>query len=50
MEQLSKQEQINFKLFDTTNKNQREVSFEVIDFILENMRNNLLEKVKKEFN
>jgi len=50
MEQLSRQEQINFKLFDTTSKNQREISFEVIDFILENMKNNLLEKVKKEFN
>lgn len=50
MEQLSKQEQINFKLFDTTSKNQREISFEVIDFILEDMRKNLLGKVKKEFN
>ena len=50
MEQLSRQEQINFKLFDTTSKNQREISFEVIDLILENMKNNLLEKVKKEFN
>ena len=50
MEQLSKQEQINFKLFDTTSKNQKEISFEVIDFILEDMKNNLLEKVKKEFN
>ena len=50
MEQLSKQEQINFKLFDTTSKNQREISFEVTDFILENMKNSLLEKVKKEYN
>ncbi len=50
MEQLCKNEQINFKLFDTTSKNQREISFEVIDFILEDMRKNLLEKVKKEFN
>lgn len=50
MEKLSKQEEINFKLFDTTSKNQREISFEIIDFILTDMKNNLLEKVKKEFN
>ena len=50
LEKLSKQEQIKFKLFDTTNKNQREISFEVIDFILEDMRKDLLKKVKKEFN
>ena len=50
MEKLSKKEKINFKLFDTTNKNQREISFEVIDVILEDMRDNLLDKIKKEFN
>jgi len=49
MEKLADEEKINFKLFDTTNKNQREISFEVIDIILEDMRNNLLEKVVKEF-
>ena len=47
-EKLSKKEHINFKSFDTTNKNQREISFEVIDYILEDMKKNLLEKVKKE--
>lgn len=50
MEKLSKKEKINFKLFDTTNKNQREISFEVIDFILEDMKRSLLEKIKREFN
>ena len=50
MEKLSKQEEINFKLFDTTSKNQREISFEIIDFILTDMKNNLLQKLKKEFN
>ena len=50
MEKLSKKEKINFKLFDTTNKNQREISFEVIDFILEDMKRSLLEKIQKEFN
>lgn len=50
MEKLSEKEKINFRLFDTTNKNQREISFEVIDEILKDMRKNLLDKVKKEFN
>ena len=50
MEKLSKKEKINFSLFDTTNKNQREISFEIIDEILKDMRKNLLDKVKKEFN
>ena len=50
MKELSKKEKINFELFDTTNKNQREISFEVIDFILEDMKKNLLKKVRKEFN
>ncbi|MBQ7140851.1 MAG: HD domain-containing protein [Bacilli bacterium] len=50
MEKLASIEKINFKLFDTTNKNQREISFEVIDYILKDMRKNLLNKVKKEFN
>lgn len=49
MEKLAKKEKINFKLFDTTNKNQREVSFEVIDYILNDMKNNLLKKAKQEF-
>ena len=38
MEKLSIKENINFKMFDTTNKNQREISFEVIDSILSDMR------------
>ena len=50
MKELSKKEKINFKLFDTTNKNQREISFEVIDFILEDMKKSFLKKAKKEFN
>ncbi len=49
MEKLSKKEKINFKLFDTTNKNQRQISFEVADYILEDMKKNLLIKIKKEF-
>lgn len=50
MKKLANKEKINFKLFDTTSKNQREISFEVIDFILKDMRKKLLDKVNKEFN
>ena len=49
MKELADEEKINFKLFDATNKNQREISFEVIDVILEDMRNNFLEEVREEF-
>lgn len=49
MKKLATKEKINFYLFDTTNKNQRENFFEVIDVILRDMRNFYIEKVKKEF-
>ena len=38
MSKLSKKEDINFYLFDTTNKNQREISFDVVDTIIKDMR------------
>ena len=50
MEKLSIKENINFKMFDTTNKNQREISFEVIDSILSDMRKYYLSLVIEEFN
>ncbi len=50
MEKLSIKENINFKMFDTTNKNQREISFEVIDSILSDMRKYYLSLVIDEFN
>ena len=50
MEKLSIEENINFKMFDTTNKNQREISFEVIDSILSDMRKYYLSLVIEEFN
>lgn len=50
MEKLSIKENINFKMFDTTNKNQREISFEFIDSILSDMRKYYLSLVIKEFN
>lgn len=49
MQKLSELEKINFRLFDTTNKNQRQVSFDVADYILNDMKNNLLSKARKEF-
>ena len=49
MKKLSEEENINFNLFDTTNKNQREISFEVVDCLLKDMRQNLLNKAYKEF-
>jgi len=49
IQKISQKEKINFYLFDTTNKNQREISFEVVDIILKNMKNNYLEKINQEF-
>ena len=45
MQSLALNENINFYLFDTTNKSQREISFEIIDVILENMRKEYLSRV-----
>ena len=50
MEKLSKKENINFHLFDTTNKNQREISFDVVNTILNDMRKEFIDRVNKEFN
>ena len=57
MQSLSQIENINFHLFDTTNKTQREISFEVVDEILKDMRkkyliriNNNKELIKKRYN
>ena len=48
MKKLSEEENINFNLFDTTNKNQREISFEVVDTILNNMRTYYINKLNEE--
>lgn len=45
MRELSKSNGMNFYLFDTTNKSQREISFEVIDAILTSMRGRYLSRV-----
>ena len=50
IEKIIKNENIKCKLFDTTNQSQREISFLVLDFILENMKKDILEKLKEEFN
>lgn len=54
MRDLSLSENINFHLFDTSNKSQREISFEIIDIILNDMKckylpriNNNKELIKK---
>ena len=40
---------LDFNIVDTTNKNQREVSFEVVDIILSSMKDEILKRVKEEF-
>lgn len=50
MKELAKKENINFYSFDTTNKNQREISFAVVNTILNDMRKEFVDRVNKEFN
>ena len=49
MEKLANKEKINFYMFDTTNRSQREISLEVADVILEDMKKVLIEELIKEF-
>lgn len=49
MKELIDKEEINIKLFDTTNKNQREISFLVVESILNDMKKHYLNQVNKEF-
>ena len=50
MKKLSEKERINLHIFDTTEKSEREVSFEVVDTILSNMRKEYLSRINKEYN
>lgn len=50
MKNIAEQEDINFKLFDTTNKNIRETSLEVTKYILKNMKEKYIEELNKEYN
>lgn len=49
MEKLAKDKDINFCLFDTTDRNQREISFMVIDEILIDMKKKYIDMVNEEF-
>lgn len=49
MEKLSKKENINFYLFDTTAKTQRKISIEIAGTILSDMRSKYVKEVQKEF-
>ncbi len=49
MKKLAEKENINFHLFDTTNKNQREISFEIVNVIMDDMRNKLIEELNQKF-
>ena len=50
MKELSSKININFHMFDTTNKNEREISFQVLDVILSDMRKQYIDILNKEFN
>lgn len=50
MKKLSEKERINLHIIDTTEKSEREVSFEVVDTILSNMRKEYLSRINKEYN
>ena len=50
MNALSKKCNINFYLFDTTNKSEREISFDVLDKILTDMRIKYIDILNREFN
>ena len=49
MKSLAEKEKINFYLFDTTNKNQRIISFEVVNTILDNMRKKYIDELNLEY-
>lgn len=46
---ISKNNNINFNMYDTTMKSEREVSFEIIDTILSDMRRVYVEELDKIF-
>ncbi len=46
---ISKNNNINFNMYDTTMKSEREVSFEIIDAILSDMRRVYIEELDKIF-
>ena len=50
MSNISKDKDVNMFIFDTTEKNQRQISFEVADTILGDMRKVYVKKLNKKFN
>ena len=50
MKELSNKENINFYLFDTTDKSERDISFEILDTILTDMRKKYIKLLNDEFN
>lgn len=49
MKLLAEKENMNFYIFDTTNKNQREISIEVINVILDDMKKKLISELNSTF-
>lgn len=49
MEKLANKEKINFHMFDTSNKNQRVISFEIINTILDDMKKNLIRDLNEKY-
>ncbi len=49
MKELSRKENINFHLFDTTDKSERDISFEVLNTILTDMRSKYIAIVNEKF-
>ena len=50
MKELSNKENINFYLFDTTDKSERDISFEILVTILTDMRKKYIKLLNDEFN
>ena len=49
IEKLSKKENINFYLFDTTNKSQRECTIDITNKILDCIKTKYIDELKKEY-
>ena len=47
---MNEKENINFYLFDTTNKSERDISFEILDKILTDMRSKYISILNETFN
>lgn len=50
MQDVSNKENINLNIFDTTSKSERDISFEVIDTILTNMKHKYINELNNKFN